>query len=90
MHSYYTMYAQYFYFVGQRSFSGHFRFSGKKIQEFLFPQVGIVDFFNLNWNNAFLSSIFFLSGSKVIKGSKGQIWFFFQMAKKIKYFKLQK
>ena len=46
----------------QRSLRGHFRFGSKKLQEFLFPQLGIVEFFYLNWNNAFSHStcVFFV------------------------------
>ena len=88
------MYAWYFYFGGQRSLRGHFRFGAKKLQEFLFPQLGTIEFFDLNWNNAFSHSIvfshvyFFKSGSKVIKGSKGQIRF--SMGRKMKLFQMAK
>ena len=44
MHYCYTMFAWYFYFGGQRSLRGHFRFGAKKLQEFLFPQLCTVDF----------------------------------------------
>ena len=48
------MYVGNFYFRGQRSYRGHIRFWAKKLQEFLSPELNIVEFFNLNWNNAFL------------------------------------
>ncbi len=77
------MYARYFCFGGQRSFRGHFRFSALKFQEFLFPQLGIVEFFGLNWNNAFLSSIcvfFFIRIEGHLGGQK--VKFVFPMAEK--------
>ena len=90
MRYWYMMFARYFCFGGQRSFRVHFRFSVENFQEFLFPQFGIVEFFGLNWNNAFSSSIcvfFFIQIEGHLGGQK--VKFVFQMAKKIKYFKLK-
>ena len=91
MHRCYMMYVGNFYFRGQRSFRGHIRFWAKKLQEFLSQELNIVEFFNLNWNNAFLCctcGFFSHPDQRSLRGSKGQIRF--SMGQKNQLFQIAK
>ena len=85
------VYATYFYFRGQRSFRGHARFWAKKLQEFLSQDLNIVEFFNLNWNNAFLCCICIFFFIQVKGHQRGQkVKFVFQWAEKNQLFQIAK
>ena len=77
MHYCYQVYAWYFYFGGQRSLRGHFRFGARKFQEFFLTKTRQNGIFKFKLGQCiFLQYIcIFLSRSKVIQGSKGQICF---------------
>ena len=49
---------------------GHFRFGARKLQEFLFPQLGIVEFLNLKLEQCIFPKYMYISLIR-IKGHKG-------------------
>ena len=85
------MYAWYFLFWRSKSPRGHFRFWARKLQEFIFPQLGTVENFNLNWDNPFFSRTCVVFLIQIEGHSGGQkVKFVFQLVKKYQIFQIAK
>ncbi len=78
MHYCYLMYVWYFYFGGQRSLRGHFRFWAKKFKNYYFLNEAQQNFLIKTGTMHFclVHAYFFVSRSKVIQGVKRSNLFF--------------